>query len=84
MTLIKRYSARLHTAFWGPPMCTEEIRRLEGHREEEQLSETKKAVLQRTTQTQLHRFKQRTAQEKRERQTEGIFVQTGRDHWTDR
>ncbi len=31
----KRYPARLHTAFWGPPMCTEERKRLEGRREEE-------------------------------------------------
>ena len=32
MTLIKRYPARLHTAFWGPPMCTEVRKRLRTHR----------------------------------------------------
>lgn len=32
MTLIKRYPARLHTAFWGPPMCTEERKTLRTRR----------------------------------------------------
>lgn len=51
MTLIKRYPARLHTAFWGPPMCTEERKDLKDteEEEEEQRSETKKAVVKTST-----------------------------------
>lgn len=50
MTLIKRYPARLHTAFWGPPMCTEERKTLKDtEEEEEQRSETKKAVVKTST-----------------------------------
>lgn len=47
----KRYPARLHTAFWGPPMCTEERKKdtEEEEEEDEQRSETKKAVVKTST-----------------------------------
>ena len=46
----KRYPARLHTAFWGPPMCTEERKKdTEEEEEDEQRSETKKAVVKTST-----------------------------------
>jgi len=59
MTLIKRYPARLHTAFRGPPMCTKERGNLKTERRRSSSNQRQKESRHRINSTDLNNTQHR-------------------------